>query len=131
LQKKQENPGDVIDTGVEDDQLRLIFTCCHPAIAQESRVALTLREVCGLTTEEIARGFLTTPSTLAQRIVRAKDRIREAVISHQVPIPADLPNRLDAAPQVIHKRLFGVDKISLKEPAKSGSKCRGGALCDL
>jgi RNA polymerase sigma-70 factor, ECF subfamily len=90
------------DEGVEDDRLRLIFTCCHPALPPEARVALTLREVCGLTTEEIARACLTAPSTLAQRIVRAKARIRAAQIPYQVPSPAELPERLDAALLVIY-----------------------------
>jgi len=90
------------DDGVEDDRLRLIFTCCHPALQADARVALTLREVCGLTTEEIARAFLTTPSTLAQRIVRAKTKIREARIPYQVPAPADLPERLDTVLHVVY-----------------------------
>src|SRR5271155_2703396 len=82
------------DEGMEDDRLRLIFTCCHPALAPEARVALTLREVCGLTTEEIAKAFLTTPRTLAQRIVRAKAKIRETKIPYEVPTPQELPLRL-------------------------------------
>jgi RNA polymerase sigma-70 factor, ECF subfamily len=87
---------------LEDDRLRLIFTCCHPSLAPEARVALTLREVCGLTTEEIARAFLTTPSTLAQRIVRAKARIRETKIPYEVPTSQELPERLGAVLQVIY-----------------------------
>ena len=98
-------PGANEETGdeeIEDDRLRLIFTCCHPALPPEGQVALTLREVCGLTTEEIARAFLVTPATLAQRIVRAKAKIRETPIPYEVPTPQELPERLDAVLQVVY-----------------------------
>src|SRR5580698_7973423 len=87
---------------IEDDRLRLIFTCCHPALPPEGQVALTLREVCGLTTEEIARAFLVTPATLAQRIVRAKAIIRDKAIPYQVPVSQELSARLGAVLQVVY-----------------------------
>ena len=95
-------PNEADGEEIEDDRLRLIFTCCHPALPPDAQVALTLREVCGLTTEEIASAFLTGAPTLAQRIVRAKTKIRDAKIPYQVPAPDELQPRLDSVLRVIY-----------------------------
>src|SRR5580704_19487459 len=117
---------------IEDDRLRLIFTCCHPALALEARVALTLREVCGLTTEEIAHAFLTAPSTLAKRIVRAKAKIRDARIPYQVPSADELPDRLDTALQVVYlvfnEGYFASSGASLTRAELSAEAIRLGRL---
>ncbi len=113
--------------GLEDDRLRLIFTCCHPALAPDARVALTLREVCGLTTEEIAHAYLTSPSTLAQRIVRAKTKIREAKIPYQVPPPKELPGRLETVLQVIYL-VFNEGYSASSGPAVTRADLSGEAI---
>jgi RNA polymerase sigma-70 factor (ECF subfamily) len=120
------------EDGVADDRLRLIFTCCHPALAPEARVALTLRELCGLTTEAIAHAFLTSPATLAQRIVRAKNKIRTAKSPDVVPTRAELPERLDAVLQVIYlvfnEGYAASAGESLTRPDLSGEAIRLGRL---
>ncbi len=120
------------DEGVGDDRLRLIFTCCHPALAPDARIALTLREVCGLTTEEIARAFLTSSSTLAQRIVRAKAKIRDARIPYEIPSRPQLPERLDAVLHVIYlvfnEGYSASSGGSLTRPDLSGEAIRLGRL---
>jgi len=95
-------PPEVDDESLDDDWLRLIFTCCHPALSDDARIALTLREVCDLTTEQVARAFLSTPPTIAQRIVRAKAKIRDAGIPYGIPTRADMPERLDGVLHVLY-----------------------------
>jgi RNA polymerase sigma-70 factor (ECF subfamily) len=122
--------------GIEDDRLRLIFTCCHPALAPDAQVALTLREVCGLTTEEIAQAYLSAAPTLAQRIVRAKAKIREARIPYQVPEPGELPERLESVLRVVYlvynEGYLASSGGSLTRVDLSGEAIRlGRLLCEL
>ena len=132
LESTAADPEPADGEGVEDDRLRLIFTCCHPALSPDARVALTLREVCGLTTEEIARAFLVPAPTLAQRIVRAKAKIRDARIPYQVPTVADLPERLDAVLHVIYlvfnEGYSASSGDALTRPDLSGEAIRLGRL---
>jgi RNA polymerase sigma-70 factor (ECF subfamily) len=120
------------DDNVEDDRLRLIFTCCHPALSPDAQIALTLREVCGLTTEEVAHAFLTPPSTLAQRIVRAKGKIRDARIPYEIPSRAALPTRLDSVLHVIYlvfnEGYFASTGTSLTRADLTGEAIRLGRL---
>lgn len=123
---------DYEEESVEDDRLRLIFTCCHPALSPDAQIALTLREVCGLTTEEVAHAFLTPPSTLAQRIVRAKAKIRDARIPYEIPSRNDLPERLDSVLHVIYlafnEGYFASAGDSLTRSDLSGEAIRLGRL---
>jgi RNA polymerase sigma-70 factor (ECF subfamily) len=102
LDQRHTAPPELDDELLDDDWLRLIFTCCHPALSPDARIALTLREVCGLTTEQVARAFLSAPTTIAQRIVRAKAKIRDARIPYAIPTRADMPERLDAVLHVVY-----------------------------
>jgi RNA polymerase sigma-70 factor (ECF subfamily) len=129
---RAEDPAEQLPEAVPDDQLRLIFTCCHPALSAEARLALTLREVCGLTTEEIARAFLTSPPTVAQRIVRAKAKIRDARIPYRVPSEEELARRLEAVLQVIYlvfnEGYSATSGASLTRADLSGEAIRLGRL---
>jgi RNA polymerase sigma-70 factor (ECF subfamily) len=132
LDRAAPDPGDRDDEGVEDDRLRLIFTCCHPALPADAQVALTLREVCGLATEAIARAFLTSPATVAQRIVRAKAKIRDARLPYQVPSQAELPDRLDSVLRVVYlvfnEGYWASSGPTLTRPDLSGEAIRLGRL---
>jgi len=132
LESAARDSGGQDDDSVDDDRLRLIFTCCHPALTPDARIALTLREVCGLTTEEIGHAFFTSPSTVAQRIVRAKAKIRDAGIPYQVPVLAALGERLDSVLHVIYlvfnEGYFASSGESLTRHDLSGEAIRLGRL---
>jgi RNA polymerase sigma-70 factor, ECF subfamily len=132
LDQEAGDPAVADQGGVEDDRLRLIFTCCHPALSSKAQVALTLREVCGLTTEDVARAFLIPAPTLAQRIVRAKARVRDEKIPYRVPSPEELPERLDGVLRVIYlvfnEGYSASAGDSLTRPDLSGEAIRLGRL---
>jgi len=132
LDQQAPDPAEIVRDDVDDDVLRLIFICCHPALSPDSQVAMTLREVCGLTTEQIARAFLTSPQTIAQRIVRAKAKIRVAHIPYEVPTRADLPMRLEAVLRVVYlvfnEGYATSSGDSLTRPDLSGEAIRLGRL---
>jgi len=127
LDAERSDTGESEPDGVADDRLRLIFTCCHPALSPDAQIALTLREVCGLTTEEIAHAFLTPAPTLAQRIVRAKAKIRDARIPYQVPTQAALPERLDQVLRVIYL-VFNEGYAASSGTAVTRHDLSGGAI---
>ncbi len=132
LSEAEDHNGEVF----KDDMLRLIFTCCHPALSPDNQVALTLREVCGLTTEEIAHAFLIKPTTVAQRIVRAKAKIRDAQIPYEVPSTAELPERLESVLRVVYlvfsEGYFASDGESLTRPNLSGEAiCLGRRVVEV
>ncbi len=136
LQEEALDPSYLDEQHLADDRLRLIFTCCHPALPPEARTALTLREICGMTTEEIARAFLTTAPTIAKRIVRAKAKIRDARIPYEVPARAELAGRLDSVLQVIYliftEGYSAASGASLTRPELSQEAIRlGRLLADL
>ena len=132
LDQQAPDPAEIVREDVDDDVLRLIFICCHPALSPDSQIAMTLREVCSLTTEQIARAFLTSPQTIAQRIVRAKAKIRMAHIPYEVPTRADLPMRLEAVLRVVYlvfnEGYATSSGDSLTRPDLSGEAIRLGRL---
>ncbi len=132
LDQQEQDPAEIVREDVDDDVLRLIFICCHPALSPDSQIAMTLREVCSLTTEQIARAFLTSPQTIAQRIVRAKAKIRMAHIPYEVPTRTDLPMRLEAVLRVVYlvfnEGYAASSGDSMTRPDLSGEAIRLGRL---